>query len=97
MNGIFDNRLRHPIEFLAAVVLAGLAALLFYAPHAVFPLMPGLSEIVAAVFSALALYRGWEGLRLIRYRRQLSWLPLYELPAKRIPVSRHKLFLRRWL
>lgn len=95
MNSIFDNRLRHPIEFLAAVVLAGLAALLFYAPHAVFPLMPGLAEIVAVAFSALALFRGWEGLRLIRYRRQLSWLPLYELPAKRIPVSRHKLFLGR--
>ena len=69
MNGIFDNRLRHPIEFLAAVVLGGLAALLFCAPSIVFPLMPGLAERVATAFAALALYRGWEGLRLLRSAR----------------------------
>ena len=84
MKGIFDNRLRHPIEFLAAVVLGQLAALLLYAPRTVFPLMPGLAELVAAAFAALALYRGWEGLRLLRYRRQLGSLPTYELPAKRM-------------
>jgi conjugative coupling factor TraD (TOL family) len=95
LNGIFDNRLRHPIEFLAAVVLGGLAALLFCAPSIVFPLMPGLAELLATAFAALALYRGWEGLRLLRYRRQLGSLPIDELPAKRIPVSRHKLFLGR--
>ena len=51
MHAIFDNRLRHPIEFLAATVLAGLTALLVYVPQTVFPLMPDLSRAVAAVFA----------------------------------------------
>ena len=44
MNGIFDNRLRYPVEFVAAAVLGGLGALLLAAPHTVFPLMPGLDS-----------------------------------------------------
>ncbi len=95
MGPIFDNRLRPVIEFIPATVLVGLAVVLLHDPVLFFPLLPGLAEVTAAGFGALGLLRAWQGFRLVRYRRQLRRLPRYVLPAKRIPLSRHKLFLGR--
>ena len=95
MGPIFDNRLRPVIEFIPATVLVGLAVVLLHDPMLFFPLLPGLAEVTAAGFGALGLLRAWQGFRLVRYRRQLRRLPRYVLPAKRIPLSRHKLFLGR--
>ncbi len=95
MGPIFDNRLRPVIEFIPATVLVGLAVVLLHDPVLFFPLLPGLAEVTAAGFGALGLIRAWQGFRLVRYRRQLRRLPRYVLPAKRIPLSRHKLFLGR--
>lgn len=51
--------------------------------------------MVAAAFAALGLLRAWQGLDVLRYRRRLRSLPRYRLDARRIPTSRHKLFLGR--
>ena len=95
MGPIFDNRLRPVIEFIPATVLVGLAVVLLHDLVLFFPLLPGLAEVTAVGFGALGLVRAWQGYRLVRYRRQLRRLPRYVLPAKRIPLSRHKLFLGR--
>ena len=92
---MLDNRLRTTVEFLPAVVLTGLATLLFLRPTAFFPLMPDLSRMTALAFVGLGVWRGWQGFRLLRYRAQLRRLPHYELDATRIPTSHHKLFLGR--
>ncbi len=91
----FDNRLRLIIEFVPATVLMGLAVVLLHDPLLFFPLLPGLAEVSAFGFGSLGLIRAWQGFRLVRYRRQLRCLPCYVLPAKQIPLSRHKLFLGR--
>ncbi len=95
MGPAFDNRLRPVVEFVPAVVLVGLAGVLLHDPVLFFPLLPGLATVTAAGCAALGLVRTWQGFRLLRYRRQLRRLPYYVLPAKRIPLSRHKLFLGR--
>lgn len=92
---MLDNRLRATVEFLPAVVLTGLAALLLLWPAAFFPLMPDLARMTALAFVSLGAWRGWQGLKLLRYRAQLRRLPHYELDATHIPTSHHKLFLGR--
>ena len=93
-SSIFDNRLRLAIEFLPATVLGGLAILLVLGPP-LFPIMSGLSGVVAAAFAAASLIRAWQGLDIVRYRARLRALPRYRLDARRIPTSRHRLFLGR--
>lgn len=95
MAPIFDNRLRPVIEFIPATVLIGLGGVLVHDPALFFPLLPGLSEVVAAGCGLLGLVRLWRGCRIKRYRWQLRQLPLYILDADRIPLSHHKLFLGR--
>lgn len=95
MGPTFDNRLRPVIEFIPATVLIGLAGALLHDPVLFFPLLPGLARIAAAGLGALGLLRLSQGCVILRYRRQLRRLPRYVLPAKRIPLSRHKLFLGR--
>ena len=92
---VFDNRLRPVIEYLPAVVLLGFAWVLLRFPQVVFPLLPGLGVTFAFAFALLGLWRGWQGLAITRYQRQLTRLPLYQLDAKHIPMSQHKLFLGR--
>lgn len=92
---MLDNRLRTTVEFLPAVVLTGLATLLFLRPTAFFPLMPDLSRMTALAFAGLGMWRGWQGIRLLRYHAQLRRLPQYVLDATHIPTSHHKLFLGR--
>ena len=92
---VFDNRLRPVVEYLPAVVLLGFSWILFQSPQFIFPLLPGLGNIFAVAFALLGLWRGWQGMAIVRYQRQLTRLPLYELDAKDIPMSRHKMFLGR--
>jgi conjugative coupling factor TraD (TOL family) len=90
---IFDNRLRPAVELWVSAILLGIAALLVLRPAQLSPLMPGLALWVAATIGLLALLRFWQGLGILRYRRNLKRLPTYVLDAEAIPMSRHKLFL----
>ena len=64
------------------------------APWAV-ALAPSVSYVTAAGFAALAVTRTHQGMKIIRYRRNLRRLPRYVMSTKQIPVSHHRLFLGR--
>jgi hypothetical protein len=84
--------LRPPVEWWSAFV-AGLGALVaLVAPWALM-MTPAVAWLAAAVLMSFALWRGMQGLRVVRYQRNLRRLPEYRLRARRIPVSRRKLFL----
>ena len=95
MSEYFDNRLRPAFEFFPATVLGGTALALWQDAHWLLPIMPGLASTMAGVFAALALWRFWQGLKILRYRANLRKLPRYVLDADAIPVSKAKLFLGR--
>lgn len=50
---------------------------------------------MAGSFAALAIVRTWQGIQVIRYRRNLRRLPRYLMSTKHIPVSHRRLFLGR--
>ncbi|NNE61812.1 MAG: type IV conjugative transfer system coupling protein TraD [Woeseia sp.] len=90
---MFDNRLRPVFEFLPASVamLSALALLVF--PQDLFPIMPLLAWIVAALLGAWGLCRFLQGAAVIRYQTQLRQLPRYRLAPRQIPTSNSQLFL----
>ena len=60
---------------------------------------PSVSYVTAAGFAALAVTRTHQGMKIIRYRRNLRRLPRYVMSTKQIPVSHRRLFSRagfRW-
>ena len=58
-------------------------------------LAPSVSYVTAAGFAALAVTRTHQGMKIIRYRRNLRRLPRYVMSTKQIPVSHRRLFLGR--
>ncbi|MBP2170725.1 hypothetical protein J2125_003917 [Erwinia toletana] len=56
-------------------------------------LQPQSAQLLITAFGLLALRRGWQGLEVLRYRRNLRRLPRYQLRSTQIPVSKHRLFL----
>ncbi|CDH06816.1 putative plasmid transfer protein [Xenorhabdus bovienii str. oregonense] len=50
---------------------------------------------MAGGFAVLAMIRTWQGIQVIRYRRNLRRLPRYQMSTKQIPVSHRQLFLGR--
>ena len=95
MSEYFDNRLRPAFEFFPATVLGGTALALWQDAQWLLPVMPGVASTMAGIFAALALWRFWQGLKILRYRANLRKLPRYVLDAEAIPVSKAKLFLGR--
>ncbi len=95
MSEYFDNRLRPAFEFFPATVLGGTALALWQDAYWLLPIMPGVASTMAGIFAALALWRFWQGLKILRYRANLRKLPRYVLDADDISVSKAKLFLGR--
>ena len=95
MDSPFDNRLRHPIEAAPAMALAAASVVLLAYPSTCSPLIPDMAKWIGAAGLPLALWRGWQALRVIRYRKQLTRLPTYRLRASNLPWSRKRLFLGR--
>ena len=86
--------LRPPVELWSAAVAGATAIIAVLAPWALL-MTPGVAWGCAVLLAMLAVRRGHQGLRVIRYQRQLRRLPTYTLKAYQIPISRHKLFLGR--
>jgi hypothetical protein len=82
------------VEFNTAVVAATAAGICVTAPWAV-ALAPSVSYVTAAGFGVLAAVRFRQGMKIIRYRRNLRRLPRYVMSTRQIPVSRQRLFLGR--
>ena len=86
--------LRPPVELWSALVALMAALVALVAPLALM-MTPGVAYGCAVLLVWLAAHRLRQGLRIVRYHRNLRRLPRYILKAHRIPLSRHKLFLGR--
>src|SRR5690606_37943430 len=86
--------LRPPVELWSALVAVATGTMAVLAPWALMR-PPGVAHAAAAALFALAGLRARQAWRVIRYQRNMRRLPVYQLRADRIPLSRHKLFLGR--
>ena len=84
--------LRPAYEIYAAAVF-GFAAAAVAAKPAVFMLTPALGWGFAGLFLCLAAWRSYQGLRILRYRRNLRRLRRYVVTSEAIPCSPERLFL----
>jgi len=84
--------LRPAYELRAAPVSLAGAALVVNWPH-VFLMSPDLAQAAAATLVAHAAWRTWQGVKVIRYRRNLRRLKRYSVAPHAIPHSNKKLFL----
>lgn len=91
---VIEALLRPAVELNTAVVSGMAAYVCVQAPWAV-ALAPSVSYVTAAGFAALAVTRTHQGMKIIRYRRNLRRLPRYVMSTKQLPVSHHRLFLGR--
>ena len=89
---VSEALLRPAVELNTAVVSGMAAYVCVQAPWAV-ALAPSVSYVTAAGFAALAVTRTHQGMKIIRYRRNLRRLPRYVMSTKQIPVSHRRLFL----
>ncbi|HBD1844112.1 TPA: type IV conjugative transfer system coupling protein TraD [Salmonella enterica] len=91
---VIEALLRPAVELNTAVVASMGAFVCVSAPWAV-ALAPSVSYVTAGGFAALAVVRTRQGLKVIRYRRNLRRLPRYVMNSAQIPVSHQRLFLGR--
>ena len=89
-----DALLRPPVELWSVLVALAAAVIAAAAPWAL--MMP--AAVAGSVSLSLLLFAGYrarQALRVISYQRRLKKMPRYRLHLKKIPLSRHKLFLGR--
>ncbi|KIS44523.1 type IV conjugative transfer system coupling protein TraD [Kosakonia radicincitans] len=84
--------LRPPVEFYSAITTA-CGALLCLTQASILMLSVPEARIMTCGLLLLALYRTWQGWRIVRYHRNLLRLPRYGLTSRKIPVSNQRLFL----
>ena len=87
--------LLRPAYEISAAAVSGLAAVAVAAKPAVFMLTPELGWGFAGLFFCHASWRGYQGLRILRYRRNLRRLRRYVVTSDAIPCSSERLFLGR--
>ncbi len=86
--------LRPPVELVSTIVAGAAAWLAWIAPWA-WMTTPAVARGAAAGLVVLALMRLRQGLRVLRFQRNLRRLPDYRLRPSQIPVSASRLFLGR--
>lgn len=91
---VIETLLRPAVELHSAVAGLAAAVVCVAAPWSLM-LAPVVSYPLAAGFMLFAAVRGWQGLTILRYRRNVRRLPRYTLTSNRIPVSQHLLFIGR--
>lgn len=91
---VIEALLRPAVELNTAVVAGMAAYVCVQAPWAV-ALAPSVSYVTASGFAVLSVVRARQGMKILRYRRNLTRLPRYVMSAGQIPVSRQRLFLGR--
>jgi len=91
---VIDALLRPPVELWTTLVASLCAGVALMAPSVL--LLPReLGQVVAAMLLLLAAWRGRQGLRAVRYQWRIKRLRPHRVSARRIPLSRHKLYLGR--
>ncbi|HAM4810569.1 TPA: type IV conjugative transfer system coupling protein TraD [Escherichia coli] len=91
---VIEALLRPAVELNTAVV-AGMAAYVCVQALWAVALAPSVSYVTASGFAVLSVVRARQGMKILRYRRNLTRLPRYVMSAGQIPVSRQRLFLGR--
>ncbi|MBT0725999.1 type IV conjugative transfer system coupling protein TraD [Rosenbergiella australiborealis] len=91
---VIEALLRPAVELNTAVVAGMAAYVCVKAPWAV-ALAPSVSYVTASGFAVLSVVRARQGMKILRYRRNLTRLPRYVMSAGQIPVSHQRLFLGR--
>ncbi len=89
---VMESLLRPAVELYSATVAGSATFICLTAPWSV-TLAPSVSWVTAAGFGVLALKRTSQGLKILRYRRNIRRLSRYALTSDQIPVSRRHLFL----
>lgn len=89
---VMEAMLRPAVELNSAVAAGCATFVCVCAPWAV-ALAPSVSYVTAGGFAVLSVVRARQGLRILRYRRNLKRLPRYVMTSRQVPVSRHRLFL----
>ena len=89
---VMEALLRPAVELNTAAVAGAAAVICVVAPWSV-ALAPSVSYVTAGGFAVLAAVRARQGMKVIRYRRNLRRLPRYVMTSTQIPVSRQRLFL----
>ncbi|MFP3437856.1 type IV conjugative transfer system coupling protein TraD [Pantoea sp. SIMBA_133] len=89
---VMESLLRPAVEMYSATVAGSATFICMTAPWSV-ALAPSVSWVTAAGFGVLALKRTSQGLKILRYRRNIRRLSRYALTSDQIPVSRRHLFL----
>ncbi|WP_205959051.1 type IV conjugative transfer system coupling protein TraD [Pantoea stewartii] len=89
---VMESLLRPAVELYSATVAGSATFICLTAPWSV-ALAPSVSWVTAAGFGVLALKRTSQGLKILRYRRNIRRLSRYALTSDQIPVSRRHLFL----
>ncbi|SEG30357.1 type IV conjugative transfer system coupling protein TraD [Billgrantia desiderata] len=87
-----ESLLRPAVELYTAATCAACALVCMYAPWAL-ALTPSVGWGMSAAFAAFGAYRGRQGWRILRYRRNMRRLPRFELRADQIPVSTRGLWI----
>ncbi|ELQ9310777.1 type IV conjugative transfer system coupling protein TraD [Serratia marcescens] len=91
---VMEALLRPAVELNTAIVAGAASVICVAAPWAV-ALAPSVSYVTAGAFAVLSAVRARQGIRVVRYRRNLRRLPRYVMTSPQIPVSRQRLFLGR--
>ncbi|MBD2799454.1 type IV conjugative transfer system coupling protein TraD [Xenorhabdus sp. M] len=91
---VVEALLRPAVELNTALVAAVAAFVCIRAPWAI-ALAPSVSYVMGGGFAVLAMIRTWQGIQVIRYRRNLRRLPRYQMSTQHIPLSHRQLFLGR--
>ena len=86
--------LRPPVELWSMLVAFAAATIAILAPWALM-MPPGVAYGAGAALSLIGLIRGRQAWRVLRYQRNMRRLPTYKVRARKIPLSRRKLFLGR--
>ncbi|KTR46891.1 conjugal transfer protein TraG [Pantoea ananatis] len=89
---VMESLLRPAVELYSATVAGSATFICLTAPWSV-ALAPSVSWVTAAGFGVLALKRTSQGVKILRYRRNIRRLSRYALTSDQIPVSRRHLFL----
>ena len=87
-----EDLLRPPVELYSASIALLFATLLWVAPSLIL-MTTSVAHLSAVLLLILALWRFFQGLKIIRYKRGLKKLPYYSMSGNDVPVSQRQLFL----
>ena len=87
-----NNSFRKPVELVSSgLCLASATVLPFYASS--FGVSPWVTGLTAVTLVGMSGWRFRQGMRILKFHRNLRWLPTYEVSSDDIPWSNTEMFL----